>query len=204
MNKPNINAIALAFTLAFSVSAMAEGVMSKTDYKAAKEKIAADYKLAKSACDPLSGNAKDICVVAAKGNMNVSQAELHAGDEPGLKARYKVSIAKAEADYAVANERCDDKSGNVKDICVKEAKAAQAIAKADAKAKMKSADANATANEKATDARSDANEKIVDAQKDAIEEKTDAKYAVAKEKCDTYSGVTKDKCLSQAKADFSK
>jgi hypothetical protein len=33
----------------------------------------------------------------------------------------------------VAKERCDDKSGNPKDICVEEAKAAQATAKADAK-----------------------------------------------------------------------
>jgi hypothetical protein len=51
--------------------------------------------------------------------------------KPGIKllgSRYKVS-AKSEADYRVAKERCDDKSGNPKDICVEEAKAAQATAK---------------------------------------------------------------------------
>jgi hypothetical protein len=42
-------------------------------------------------------------------------------------------VAKAEADYRVAKERCDDQAGNVKDVCLEEAKAAEAAAKADAK-----------------------------------------------------------------------
>jgi hypothetical protein len=35
--------------------------------------------------------------------------------------------------YDVAKEKCDDLSGNAKDVCVKDAKAAQAKAKAEAK-----------------------------------------------------------------------
>ena len=54
MNKINMNVAALAVALAFSAGAMAEG-MSKTDYKAAKEKIAAEYKTAKTSCGSLSG-----------------------------------------------------------------------------------------------------------------------------------------------------
>lgn len=199
-----INALALAVTLAFSSGVMAEGMLSKADYKAAKEKISTDYKVAKVACNSLSGNAGDICVADAKGKRDVAKAELKASDKPGLKAGYEVSVAKAEADYSVANERCDDLAGNVKDVCVKEAKAAQTAAKADAKAKMKSGDANATANEKSADARSDANKETADAKKDATSDKVDARYAVAKEKCDAYSGATKDNCLSQAKASFNK
>ena len=44
-----------------------------------------------------------------------------------------MSIAKAEAEYAVAKERCDDQAGNAKDVCVKEAKSAQTAAKANAR-----------------------------------------------------------------------
>ena len=44
-----------------------------------------------------------------------------------------VTIAKAEADYRVAKEKCDDSAGNAKDVCLKEAKAAEAAAKAEAK-----------------------------------------------------------------------
>ena len=42
MKTLNINAIALAVTLAFSASAMAEGMLSKADYKAGKEKVSVD------------------------------------------------------------------------------------------------------------------------------------------------------------------
>ncbi|HSG22050.1 MAG TPA: hypothetical protein VLA64_03740, partial [Azonexus sp.] len=146
MNKLNINAIALAVTLAFSASAMAEG-MTKVDYKAAKEKITGEYKSAKTACKSLSGNANDVCVLEAKAKEKIGMAELEAGYKPTEKNRYDLKVVTAEANFAVAKERCDDLAGNAKDVCVKEAQAAETAAKADAKAKMKSADANATANE---------------------------------------------------------
>ena len=147
MNKLNINAIALAVTLAFSAGAMAEG-MSKVDYKAGKDKIAAMYKTDKAACSSLSGNASDICKAEAKGKEKVAAAELEASYQPTSKHRYQARVAKADADYDVAKEKCDDLSGNTKDVCVKEAKAAQTAAIADAKTQMKTSDANATANEK--------------------------------------------------------
>lgn len=192
MNKLNINGIALAITLAFSTAAMAEG-MSKDAYKAGKEKISAEYKTAKAACDPLAGNAKDICKLEAKGKEKVALAELEASYKPTQKNHYEVSVAKAEADYDVAKEKCDDLSGNAKDVCVKEAKAAETAAKADAKAQLKTSEANTTAKEKSTEARSD-----------ATADKSDAQYNLAKEKCDTYSGTAKDNCLSQAKTRYNK
>ncbi|MHB1359654.1 MAG: hypothetical protein ACYCWC_08755 [Rhodocyclaceae bacterium] len=150
------------------------------------------------------GNPKDICVADAKGKEKVAKAELEAGYKPSNKATYEVSVAKAEADYAVAKERCDDLAGNAKDVCVKEAKAAETTAKANAKAQMKTAAANVTAKEKTAEARSDASKKATDAREDATADKRDAEYAVAKEKCDTFSGDAKDQCLNQAKARFGK
>ncbi|MDP3032435.1 MAG: hypothetical protein Q8N33_10195 [Rhodocyclaceae bacterium] len=203
MNKLNISIITMALSLAFSTGAIAQN-MSKDDYKAGKDRIAAEYKSAKAACDSLSGNPKDICVADAKGKEKVAKAELEAGYKPSNKATYEVSVAKAEADYAVAKERCDDLAGNAKDVCVKEAKAAETTAKANAKAQMKTAEANVTAKEKTTEARSDASKKATDAREDATADKRDAEYAVAKEKCDTFSGDAKDQCLNQAKARFGK
>ncbi len=133
MNRINITTIAAAITLAFSAGAMAEG-LSKADYKAGKDKVSAEYKSAKASCGSLSGNAKDICVVEAKGKQKVARAELQASYKPSNKTNRAVTIARAEADYAVAKERCDDKAGNEKKTCVKEAKAAEAHAKADAAA----------------------------------------------------------------------
>jgi hypothetical protein len=203
MNTFNLNVIALAVGLAFSAGAMAQS-LSKDDYKAGKDKIAAEYKLAKANCASLSGNPKDICVAEAKGKERVGLAELEAGYKPTSKNHYQARVARAEADYAVAKERCDDMAGNVKDVCMKEAKAAEAAAKADAKAQMKTMDATATASEKTDQAQSKANEQAADARKDATAAKLDADYKVAREKCDDMAGNAKDVCVKEAKARYGK
>jgi osmotically-inducible protein OsmY len=149
VNKFKINAIAIAIGLAFSAGATAQS-MSKADYQSAKDSIAAEYKSAKAGCESMSGNAEDICKAEAKGKENVAKAELEARHAPSNKNRHAVSIAKAKADYSVAKEKCDDKNGNDKMVCVKEAKAAETSAMADAKAELKSADASKPAKETST------------------------------------------------------
>ena len=148
MNKLNIAAIAAAIALVFSAGALAAQAMSKEEYKAGKDKIAAEYKSDKAACGSLSANAKDVCMAEAKGKQKVATAELEASNKPSDKTRNAVAIAKAEADYAVAKEKCDDKAGNDKKACVKEAKAAETRAKADARKPMKTSDAGTPAKEK--------------------------------------------------------
>jgi hypothetical protein len=187
----NINAIALAVSLTFSAGAMAQD-LSKNDYEAVKEGIASKYKLAKADCASLSGNPSYICIAGAEGDEKVALAELEAGYKPTPETRYQERAARAEADYGVAKERCDDRAGNAKDVCMKEAKSAETAAKADAKAQMKTADANnAIASEKSADAR-----------QDATADKLEAEYKVAKEKCDTYAGSAQEACMNQAKARF--
>jgi hypothetical protein len=63
------------------------------------------------------------------------------------KAEYKQRVAAANADYKSAKARCDAMKGEEKDVCVKEAKAAQKKAKADARAERKSESARAEARE---------------------------------------------------------
>lgn len=176
-----IKTLALAAGLALSFGAAAQ-TLSKDQYKSAKDSIAADYKAANQACASRSGNARDICKADASGKQSVARAELEAQYKPSEKAGYEVRIAMAQANYAVAKEICDDKAGNVKDICLKEAKAAEVTARADAKARLKS-----------TEARNEASSAT-----------RDADYAVAKEKCDTYSGDARSSCMNEAKARFGK
>ena len=130
MGKLNVTAIAVC--LVFSSGTMAGQHMSKDVYKAEKDRIEGEYKVQKSRCDSLAGNARDICLVEAKGREEVAEADLEAQFEPSRENRYKARAAKAEAEYAVAKERCDDRAGDAKEICLKEAKAAEAVAKADA------------------------------------------------------------------------
>ena len=203
MNKINISAIVLAISLAYSFNVMAQN-MSQEDHKASDKNIVSEYKSAKVNCGSFSGNAKDICVAEAKGKENVEKAELEASYRPSRQARYEVNVAKAEADYAVAKEKCDDSAGNVKNVCVKEAKAALIGAKADATAQLKSSTANATANEEVSAAHTKAIVKGNDARMDAAVDKRDADYSVAKEKCDSLAGGVKETCTKEAKLRYGK
>ena len=187
MNKISMTALATALALGMSSSALS---MTRTEYKASKDEVSAKYKADKAGCKSMTGNAKDICLEEAKGREKVAKAELEANYEPTDRNRNDVRLTKAKADYNVAKEKCDDKSGNDKDVCKKEAKAAYTAAKADAKVAKKVADPTASPATKTA------------ARKDAAEDKRDANYSVAKEKCDALSGDAKDSCVKAAKAKF--
>lgn len=156
--------------------------LSKADYDAGKDRIKADYKMDHAACDKLAKNAKDICVEEAKAKEKIAYAELDYAQSNKPADWTKVQEAKADGAYAVAKERCDDKAGNDKDVCVKEAKATHVAAMADAKAAKK----------------------IGEARKDAAEDKRDAEYKVAAEKCESLSGESKALCVSAAKSKYGK
>jgi len=171
----------VAVLMAFG-TAHAADQMSKADYKAEKDRISATYKTDKDACDKMSGNAKDVCVEEAKAKEKIAKADLEYKNSGKDKDRVKLEIAKAEANYAVAKEKCDDKTGNDKDVCRKEAKAAETKAKADANMQKK----------------------VTAAKKDAAEDKRDADYKVSIEKCDSLKGDAKSNCVAQANAKFGK
>ena len=167
--------------------------MSREAYKAEKDRIDAEYKTAKEACNKFSGNVEDVCKAQAKANQHVAEAELDAKNKGTAKARYDARVARAEAQYSVAKEKCDDLSGNPKDVCMKEAKAAETKAKADAKA-----------DRQVSDARKDTAERTADARRNAAESKRDADYRVAIERCDALSGDAKTACVADAKSRFGK
>jgi len=172
--------LVVATMLALPVAQAA--TMTKADYQASKSRISTDYKADKVACAPLAGNAKDICVEEAQAKQKVARAELQYGYTNKTSDRTKVLVAKAESAYAVAKEKCDDKAGNVKDVCVEEAKAIETKALADAKL----------------------GKEIGEARTDAAADKREADYKVAAEKCDALSGDAKASCMTNAKARFGK
>lgn len=169
-------AVLLALPMAHAAS------MTKADHNAAKTRIGADYQADHAACESLAGNKKDICVAQAKAKEKVAYAELEYGYTGKPADETKVRVAKAESAYAVAKEMCDDKAGNDKDVCVKEAKAVQTKALADAKL----------------------GKEIGAARKEAAEDKSSADYSVAKEKCDALAGDAKSACVDAAKAKYGK
>jgi hypothetical protein len=94
--------------------------------------------------------------------------------------KYDQTVRQAKADYKAARAKCDELGGNSKDVCVKEAKAAEKRAIAEAKAEKKNAGTTAEANS----------------------DKREAEFKVAKEKCDSLSGNSKDICEKEAEAKY--
>jgi hypothetical protein len=197
-----VAALASAFAFGSAVAATTTGI-SDAEYKAQKKALSDNYKSAKHRCDGMSGNAKDICQAEVKGEHEIAEKELTAAHKPTEKNQYDARVAKAEATYKVAKEKCDDLKGNDKDVCVKEAKANYTRAKGDAKI-AKTVKTEAHNPSVAASGVSKTPEKVADAKRDAIEDNKEAQYKVAKEKCDAMSGQSKDNCVAEAKLKFSK
>ena len=177
---PSITALIASALL--STAAVSQAATTKSEYDASKDRAEAQYKAADKQCDSLSGNPKDICQAEAKAARVKSDAMAEADYKNTPKARADAMEKSADADYDVAKQRCDAKTGNEKDVCIKEAKAEQVRVKGDAKVAAKS-----------SAARSDANE-----------DRRDADYKVAMERCDALAGGAKDGCQKNAKATFHK
>jgi hypothetical protein len=172
--------LATAGLLACALS-QAQG-LSKADYSATKTRIEADAKADKAQCGSRSGNARDICMEQAKAKEKVALADLEFGYTGKADDRIKAQRVRAETTYAVAKERCDDKAGNVKDVCLKEAKAAEVGALAQAKL----------------------GKEVGAARADATASVMDADYKVAAEKCDALAGDARARCMTAAKAKYGK
>ena len=96
------------------------------------------------------------------------------------KQEHKAAEERIEADYKADKAKCDALKDNAKDVCEKEAKGKEKVAKAELEQQYKPSERHAR--------------KVAD-------EKADAAYDVAKEKCDDMSGDGKDACIKQAKAE---
>ena len=165
--------------------------ISKNAYDVTVKNAETQYKTEKDACASRSGNAKDICLTEASGKEKVAKADAEAAYKNTPKLREDARVTRAEATYNVAKGKCDELSGNSKDVCVKEANAALVKAKADAKV-----------DRVAAETRRDAETKQADARNEATKNKRDADYKVAIEKCDALAGPAKDTCVSGAKVQY--
>ena len=112
---------------------------------------------------------------------------------PITKDAYDAAIRNADARYKIDKDACSSRSGNAKDVCLKEADAALVKAKADARVDRVAADTSQDGAAKQAEARTEANTA-----------KRDADYKVAIEKCDALAGSAKDSCVNTAKAQFGK
>ncbi|HEU4458083.1 MAG TPA: hypothetical protein VFR90_03070 [Methylibium sp.] len=178
---PIRSALALvAAALALACGGAFAATMTRAEYSAQKDRIEADHKVAEAACARQKGNAKEICEEEAEGREEVAKAELEANYTGKPEDRRKLAEIRAKATYEVAEERCDDRSGNAKDVCVAEAKAVLARAQADIKL---AAESGKLRNE-------------------AAKTRDEAGYKAEAEKCDSLSGDARSACMTSARARF--
>lgn len=175
-------------TAAFMVSSAF--ALTPAEHKAEKARIAAEYKSAKEQCKALKDNAKDVCSEQAKGHEKVAQAELDYKAAANESNRYKLAKAKADADYDVAKEKCDDLAGNDKDVCKKDAKGNHIKALEAAKVAQVSHDPGAKPSD------------LAQARKDASDKTREADYKAVKQRCDALSGNAKETCITDAKRQY--
>ena len=95
------------------------------------------------------------------------------------REEHKAAETKIEADYKSAKAQCDTLKDNAKDVCEKDAKGKENVAKAELEHAYKPSSSSA---------------------RKVAEEKVKATYEVAKEKCDDMKGDTKNACEKEAKA----
>lgn len=109
--------------LSFSVAQAA--TLTLADYQAAKNRISAEYKLDKKACDGLDDmdNAEDICEEEARARKNIALAEQKFSYTGKASDRARLRQTKAASAYAVAKEKCDDLPDAAEDVCEAAARA---------------------------------------------------------------------------------
>ena len=102
-------------------------------------------------------------------------------DRPGMDHKMKKAEEdRIEAAYKADKAKCHTMKGNEQDVCEKEAKGKEKVAKAELDAKADPSEHN---------------------QRKVMEARADAQYDVAKEKCDALKGNEKDACQKDAKAE---
>jgi len=133
MNK--LIATLLASVAGATIAAAPAAAQTKTDsaaYRTAMQKIEADHKAAKQKCDALKD--EDVCeeqADAARARAELAAVTKYDNTPSNLEAaRRKL----ADAEYEVAEEKCDLLKGNEKDSCQNNAKSVRTAALADAKA----------------------------------------------------------------------
>jgi osmotically-inducible protein OsmY len=133
MNK--LIATLLASVAGATIATAPAAAQNKTDsagYRTAMQKIEADHKAAKQKCDALKD--EDVCeeqADVARARAELAAVTKYDNTPSNLEAaRRKL----ADAEYELAEEKCDLLKGNEKDSCQNNAKSVRTAALADAKA----------------------------------------------------------------------
>jgi hyperosmotically inducible protein len=92
--------IAISLCLAISAGAEAQS-LSKTEYKSARDAIAAEYKTERADCAVMAGDARSKCYAEAKAKQKAARAELAARQKPATTSAAKKESTQEYVDDSV-------------------------------------------------------------------------------------------------------
>jgi len=97
--------------------------VSTYQYKAAKERIAAEFQSAKEKCDGLPTDARDVCIAEAGASEKAAAAELEARHEYTREAYRKARVLGTDSPYWQARHKCRGLTRTVRNRCLNEVQA---------------------------------------------------------------------------------
>lgn len=153
-------------------------LISADELNAGQAHAAADLLTDRVACDRLAGNPRDLCREQARGRELVTKAELdfaHTGTQGALD---QLTTTKLDTAYDLARMLYNDKAGNDRNVCTKEAQAVRVKGQADLRLHQR------TSMPK----------------RDAADDRRDTDYEVASEKCNAMAADAHASCMAAAKA----
>jgi hypothetical protein len=129
----SVGAALLAAAFATGALAQAPAPAAPQSQEAQQRSAREMQKAAMERCESMKDNAQEICEREVEGQKKIAEAEAKVRERDTPKNRLELAEVKAEAEYKVAVQRCDDQVGDGKSACQKVAKATRelAIAKAE-------------------------------------------------------------------------
>ncbi len=97
--------------------------VSAYQYRAARERIAAEFASAAERCDGLPAHARDVCVAEARASENTAAAELDARRRYTVEAYRRARLLGTQSPYLQARQKCRGLSRRVRNHCLDEVQA---------------------------------------------------------------------------------
>ena len=157
--------------------------MDRAGFNAAKVQASADYKAQYKHCKTLDANARNVCMKEAQGRKKIALADLQARLAPSNNADYQATVVRADVAYAVNQEKCNERPGQARKVCKKDAKALHVRA-------LETQMANTPAARDAA---------VAAARKKAAVERRALDYEVARERCKAVADDARPQCLEDAR-----
>jgi hypothetical protein len=104
------------------------------EYGAARERIAANAKVALEQCETLAAAAKPVCTKEAQGRERIALAELDQQRRPSDANALRLAETRVAVNYEIAREKCNERQGDDKAACLSRIGAEEAKARAGIKA----------------------------------------------------------------------